>query len=362
MFSSFKSKVQQFWLAFSEEEATIREMIDNEVEGNTLISFTKSILKIAFTDIEFQLGINLENKYELTLSPQGDRIKLIQYHYWLKYAPKHLKKRWDFFSSKPALVNTKYEVDMFGVNLTNKDLLLYPEINYSSSKIELKVYCPKLQNLSDSQRYSMFFIFLDQYISELYSIEHISNIEFIREKLKGGEIEMTSLKEYIDSAITENGWINSDNPLDAYLGYKVKRTDKKDWILREDIAAGYSSCTSPISSYHFKDETFFTKYKEEGVIFGFIFYENLDIPQDEIVPTRATIEDEIIERTVQHGIANCIGGATGFHFSYIDLIIYDYEAFLKIVKSIMSTYTFEEAGFSYFLSGSKPIMLSEVTI
>lgn len=360
MFSSFKSKIQQFWQAFSEEEATIREMIDNKVEGTTLLSFMESILKIAFIDIHFQLGLNLENKYELTLSPQGDRIKLIQYHYWLNSAPKHLKKRWSFFASKPALIDTRYKVEMFGIILEDRDIILYPEANYKTSKIELSVYCPKLKNIPDYERYSIFFTFLDQHISELYTIEYISNIRFIYSKIDKEAVNINLLKEYIETEIKKNGWINSEDPLNRYIGYKIEQTEKPNWILREDITAGYSSCTAPISAYHFKDDAFFNKYKKEGLIFGFIFYENQEIALDKIVSFRAAIEDLIIEQTAESSIASCIGGATGFHFSYIDFIIYDYDAFIKIIKTIMHSYTFEEAGFSYFSSGSKPIMLNEV--
>lgn len=360
MFISLKHKVLQFWQAFAEEETTIREMIDNGVEGKTILSFTESILKIAFKDIHFQLGINIEGKYELILSPQGDRIKLIQYHYWLQYAPNALKENWAFYSSKPAFANTEYKINMFGIALDDKDLILYPRVDSKSSKIELQVYCPKLKDATESQKYSIIYTFLDQYISELYTIEYISHIHFTQEKLKQNALQINLLKEYIDVIIESKDWAHSENPLDGFIGYKMSQEEKQDWILREDITTGYSSCTSAISAYHFKDKEFFGKYKDEGMVFGFIFYENFDIADAEVAYVRASIEDKIIEQTTNNGIANCIGGATGSHFSYIDFVIYDYPAFMTIIKDVMSEYMFDEVGFSYFLPGAKPIILSEV--
>lgn len=363
MFISLKNKVLQFWRAFSEEEATIREMIDNNADGKTILSFSESILKIAFNEVEFQLGVNIDGKYELILSPQGDRIKLIQYHYWLRYAPEHLKNKWVFYSSKPAFANTEYKLNMFGVAIEDKDLILYPTVNNKSSKIELKVYCPKLNDITESQKYSIIYTFLDQYISELYTIEYVSKIQFTGDKLKHSGIKISLLKEYIDVLIEAKGWSHSENPLDGYIGYKLNQTEEKEgWGLREDITSGYSSCTAAISAYHFKDEEFYHKYKQDGMVFGFIFYENFDLADSEAAYMRANIEDQIIEQTGTNGIANCIGGAAGLHFSYIDFVIYDYKAFMKIIKEIMADNMLDEVGFSYFLPGAKPIILSEVVI
>ena len=80
--------------------------------------------------------------------------------------------------------------------------------------------------------------------------------------------------------------------------------------------------------------------------------------REDIINFRGEIEDKIVEETVSYGIANTIGGATGFHFSYIDFIIYDYAAFINIVKRILSTYNFEEFGYSDFSIESKPILLN----
>lgn len=358
--NSFKNRTQQFWNAFIEEESIIRQMIDNDAEGNALITFTKSILNIAFTEVQFQIGINADNKYELTLTPQGDRVKLIQYYYWSQYIPESLTHKWAFHTSMPALRDASYKVEILGIMLDENDLTLYPTINHFDSKIELDVYCPKLSEKPDSQRYSIFFVLLDQHISEQYSIEHISNIQFVDKKENVKGISITQLKKHIDSTIDKNGWANSRNPLDGYIAYNIQQSSEANWILREDIYAGYSSCTAPISAYHFKDANFVEKYLQDGIVFGFLFYENSEISNEHLVPLRATIEDLLVEQCKQQGIATCIGGATGAYFSYIDLIIYDFSTFLKIVKNIFSKYSFEEAGFSYFQSDSKPLMISEM--
>lgn len=65
-----------------------------------------------------------------------------------------------------------------------------------------------------------------------------------------------------------------------------------------------------------------------------------------------------MEQTVPYGIANSLGGATGFHFSYIDFIIYDYEAFINIAKEILTGYDFEEKGYSDFKRDIEPVVFN----
>ncbi len=115
--NSFKSRVSKFWESFSEEEGQIREMMDNKVEGETLLNFVDSILQIAFTKIYFEMGINNEGKYELILTPEGDRVRLMQLHYWLQYAPQHLWEKWNFYSTKPPHGKPGSTITMYDIRL-----------------------------------------------------------------------------------------------------------------------------------------------------------------------------------------------------------------------------------------------------
>ncbi len=134
--------------------------------------------------------------------------------------------------------------------------------------------------------------------------------------------------------------------------------EKEDWILREDIFSGYTSCTSLLDEYYKGKSQRFDEAVSNGVHFGFLFFENVNVPRENIVNFRGDIEDKIMEQTVPYGIANSLGGATGFHFSYIDFIIYDYEAFINIAKEILTGYDFEEKGYSDFKRDIEPVVFN----
>lgn len=353
MKESFKNRVSKFWEAFADEERLIREMMDNKVAGETLLNFVDSILQIAFNKVYFEMGINTEGKYELILTPEGDRCRLIQLHYWLQYAPKYLREKWNFYSTKPAHGKSGSSLCMFDLKIGEKDIIIYPEVESDKSKINIKIYSPKLMSLKENKRYSMFFIYMDQFIGELYSMEYIGDIDFIKRKQNKASIKITELKSLIDNSIENHDWAKFDNPCEIYSGYRMNPSKKKGWGLREDILSGYTSCSAILNEYYNGEKFRFEEAKEDGVYFGFLFFENTSISDENIINFRGEIEDKILNQTVPYGIAHSVGGATGSHFSYIDFIIYDYKKFIPIAEQALAKYPFDEMGYSNFVKNEK---------
>jgi len=350
----FKKRVFDFWDAFVKEEPEIRSMIDNRADANSLVSFVGNILNIAFTDPYFQLGKSDDNKYELILTPEGDRARLLQLHYCVSLAPKSLKSIWNFYSSKPAKSKPGNSLQMYGESIVSEDVSIYYEKDKDRSKINIKVFSPKLMELEESKRYNMFFIFLDQFIGELYTMEYVGYIDFVEEPQNLQETNVAEFKRVIDRIIEENNWNKADDPLDMFMGYHLEPNENEGWQLGEDIYIGMTSCPLIINKFLQRDDSIFNSFKKDGVIFGYLFYENINVPQEKMISQRSEIEDRIREITEPQMIAFSIGSATGFHFSYIDFIIYDYEAFIKIAKEILLAYDFEEVGYSDFIFGKEP--------
>jgi len=355
MSKPFKERVQKFWEAFSKEEAEVRMMMDNKVDGNILIKFVSNILNLAFEDPFFEMGINDEGKYELIMSPSGNRAILLELHYWLQRAPENLWEKWNFYSAKPGHPDSDFSMEMYDISISKEDVTIFYEVDEERPKINIEIYSPKLMELEENDRYNMFFIFLDQFIGELYTMEYIGYIDFVETQQLKNTVSLSHLKELIKNTIENKEWSRNDNPYESYTAYQREATEEENWSLREDIYIGYTASTAILNSFYRKEDDLFNDFEQNGVILGYLFYENINVPQKEIVSVRAEIEDKILAITEPHGIANSMGGATGFHFSYIDFIIFDYDAFLKIAKEVLSVYKFEEIGFAYYVSGSEPI-------
>lgn len=356
MSKSFRQRVAKFWEDFTEEEKEVRQMMDDKVEGETLLKFVDNILSIAFTTVYFEMGINKEGKYELILTPEGDRAKLLQLHYWLKMAPEHLWEKWNFYSSKPGAGQSDFGLSMFDVSVDKNDVAIRYTIDDEQQKLDIQVYAPKLMELEENKRYSMLFILFDQFIGEINTMQYVGYIDFVEEMPEGDVVQIDGFKDVIENTISEQQWMEVIDPTQVYTGYRLEPADKEDWKLREDIFIGTTSCVPVINSFMNGDDEFFERFEEDGLTYGYLFYENENVSQDQMVPFRSEIEDKIIDMASPQGIADSLGGATGFHFSYIDFIIYDMEAFLKIAKETLYGYNLEEAGFCSFKPECQPVL------
>lgn len=355
MKKNFRQRVIDFWKEFEKEEAGLRKMMDEKTDPQTLVKTMNSVLSFAFEDPYFQMGINEEGKYELILTPEGDRARLLQIHYCVERAPLSLKEKWNFYSSKPAHIRDTETLQMYDLTITLNDVTIYYEVDEERQKVNIQVYSPKLMTLEEDNRYNMFFIFLDQAVGELYTMEYIGYIDFVEEKQDIPTIPSIRFKGLIDNIIKEKEWNTLENPIELYSGYRLEPNEEEGWSLREDAYIGMTSCVPIVNKFLQHDNSLFESFETDGIIFGFLFYENVNVPQERMVPQRSEIEDKIIDLAEQQGIAQSIGGATGYHFSYMDFIIYDYDAFIKIAKEVMSGYKFEEVGFSKFIFGDDPV-------
>lgn len=354
---SFKSRVSTFWQVFGEEEAKIRQLMIDKADGNTLVKAMTEILDIAFVDIPFEMGINDENKHELILSPNGNRVLLIQILYLLKYRPEHLNEKWNFYSSKPAQGTEGMELNIYDIKITAGDFLVYTNLEEERKIINIDVFVPIMMELDENKKYNALFIMLDLFIGELYTMEYIGKIDIIENK-KSDEYEqipLTKLKSYIDYLVNEHDWEKTKHITENYIGYKADGIENSK-ELRKDAYVGYTSCFDIIRDLGEENIYPIKQLEDDGVYMAYIFYNNSTIDQENMVPQRAEIEDAILDLIEDEGIAQSTGGATGYDNSYIDFIIYDLDAFIPIAKKIMKSYKFESKGIGFFESNEKTIL------
>ena len=67
---------------------------DRDSVAEELIGTCSEILETAFGDVSFELGYNGE-KYELILTPEGDKAQLFQMVYFERHAPAAVLERWN---------------------------------------------------------------------------------------------------------------------------------------------------------------------------------------------------------------------------------------------------------------------------
>lgn len=358
MEKSFKERINNLWRRFVSEEAEIRTLIDNKDKSEIISEKVSSILKDAFVNPFFEIGKNGQNKYELTLTPEGDKCMLFALEYWRKNVPQELLKTWNFFSSRQICEISDLSLEMYGVSINKNDIQIYYEVNTQSQKVDIKIYCSKINELDQNKQYNIIFVLLDQHIGEIYTMEYIGSIDIIDQPLPKS-ISIDYLKEVIDNSIKEYNWFPPQDILEKCNSYEMNPSEAKDWQLREDIYVGYTSCFSLLNAFYDKTDKFFNNFAQDGIIFGFVFFKNVNIPKNNLVDFRSDIEEKILQVATSEKTAEVIGGATGFYFSYMDFIIYDLEEFIETIKKVLAEYSYlGETGYSHFVFGSEPYFIS----
>lgn len=94
---TFRERTEKAWAAFEREEARLRKIMREDIRherSKELISRCERVLSIALSDTAFELGCQ-KDRYELVLSPEGERMKLFPLVYFQQHAPASVRKNWD---------------------------------------------------------------------------------------------------------------------------------------------------------------------------------------------------------------------------------------------------------------------------
>ena len=345
---SFRQRTTDFWNIFVKNEATIRKMIDEKAEANDLIEELKTIIETAFFDVAFEVGHN-GTKHELILSPNGNETVLKQIRYLLNRRPDEVNELWNFYAAKPAMGHEGMVLSIYDKDISAEDFTVYTNLEEERKLIHIEVYAPKLDDLEDNMKFNTLFIMLDLFIGELYTMEYIGTVDFVEiPKRKDQEsVSLAKMHAYINYLIEEHDWDKSKDPAASYVVYKATPVEDSE-KLRDDVFIGGSSSYDIIRQLRDEDIFPLQDLREDGVYMGYIFYDNHEIEQSEMVNFRADIEDKIEAITSPQGIATATGGATGQNYSYIDFMIYDLDAFLEIAKEVMKDYSVLTKGFAFF--------------
>ena len=103
----FRERTEDWWETFAEMEAELRQMMDEDKDhtrGAELVAQMQETLNLVFDEISFEMGFNGE-KYELILTPEGDKVKLFELIYFQKHASKEVLEYWNILVGRQPLQN-----------------------------------------------------------------------------------------------------------------------------------------------------------------------------------------------------------------------------------------------------------------
>ena len=349
----FRERTENCWETFAEMEAELRQMMDEDKDhtrGAELVAQMEGALNQAFDEISFEMGFNGE-KYELILTPEGDKVKLFELVYFQKHAPKEVLEHWNILVGRQPLQNIGLRTED-GWDISGEDVQIWLE-EQGENSFAISAYCEKLLPMlrdEEGRAWWMLTTLTDQVLGEIPHMRYIDSFDVL-EKPKA---EPSFLLSQLPDKLKERGLELSTNPaayLESYLGYKMEPNQDPDADWRLDVMAGSTCCVPLINGYLNADNDFMDDLHADGTVAGFFCYPLDTLREEEGSQKIFDFRDKLEEVfTAGDGpeVLTLTGGATGLFCGYVDFIAWDIRTALQMAKKFFEDSDIPWASFHTF--------------
>ena len=321
----FRGRTEEGWSSFLAGEGELRALMDQEdreAVGEKLVDRCTELLAPAFADVAFELGHNGE-KYELILTPEGDRSRLFQLAYFRQHAPRELLKSWNIKVGRcPCLAGKDAEQQSEPEAVLRK--AGPPDEGERGSGLQHHLY-PAGPGPGGAGRHAVC-------------------------GPSGGP------------GGPGGAGVHSAEPFDPelagerYTAYEGKSSEEEDWPLRADVYVGVTCCIPLLNGYFQNDDYYMDRLHQDGVVPGFFYYPLDGVDKKDILNLRDQLE-QAIEARCGEGIVTFTGGATGTVFGYLDFIAWDLRTLLDAAVEVFAGAPVDWAAFHTLRSNAGSIGL-----
>ena len=359
----FRIRVQEAWLAFSEAEEELRALMDAGPDhGEELIERCSSVLHIAFDDVSFELGKGGE-KYELILTPEGERCKLFPLVYFARHAPASVREHWDIHVGRTSSLGFALRTDDYSIEMTDVAVWFAPD----GDGIALTVCCEKLLPLlreDESRAWWMLSTIVDQALGEIASIRLIHDFEVLDAPREEPPMLLTDLPKALEEAGLSLDSDAEDYLEHSHLAYKREPQDISDTSWRFDVCTGSTRLPAILSAYTENDAALVDMYHADGISAGFLAYPLTDaLRADSEAPLafRDALMTAIERDTKELDAVTFLGGATGTDCGYLDFLAWDLRAVLDAANDFLEQTDLPWAVFHSFRRDANSVSLFDRT-
>ncbi|MCB6803435.1 immunity protein Imm33 domain-containing protein [Enterocloster bolteae] len=333
----FRERTEDWWETFAEMEAELRQMMDEDKDhtrGAELVAQMEDTLNLVFDEISFEIGVGGE-KYELILTPEGDKVKLFELVYFQKHAPKEVLEHWNILVGRQPLQNIGLHTED-GWGISGDDVQIWLE-EQGENSFAISAYCEKLLPMlreEEGRAWWMLTTLTDQVLGEIPHMRYIDSFDVLEEP----KAEPSFLLSQLPDKLREQGLELSTDPeayLESYLGYKMEPKQDPDADWRLDTMVGSTCCVPLINGYLNADNDFMDDLHADGAVAGFFCYPLDTLREEEGTEKIFDFRDKLEELfTTGNGpeVLTLTGGATGLYCGYVDFIAWDIRTALNMAK------------------------------
>jgi hypothetical protein len=338
MFSLFKGnkdrtlkiRVREFWSWYASVAARFHRIIE---EGHCADLHPEVSTKIdeLFPGFAWEFGPGKKKgDHAFTLSGGGNLHYQLITQYWLRHAP--VLQGWDFYCALQPVANIERHSLTIGERKFEPiEFWLTPSLDIEEEKIDLSIWHPMFAVLPERDRWTITFLFLDQVLGEFGTGWWIGHIE-IEDKKLAASLPLRELPTLIEKTREEQKW-GKYPPGEAFTGYSFK--EQHDAFPRGDTIAGTTCNFKLISEFSDEKGEMADPLAGTGADYVYIAFDSAILPKGNQSTARGEIEADLGAQLLKEESGRVLGGACGIGQSYIDLILFDGAASVKVVRDIL---------------------------
>ncbi len=314
---TFNERVTAFWTWFAGVAprfyAAIEDKRCSELADETSAKVDELLPGFAWVFGPGENGVG----HSFTLSGEGVLHRQLLALQWLALAPKILG--WTFYAARqPGPIKGK-TIEMDGVRFDPKEIWVTPSIDDEKCQIDLAVWHPAWESLSEQQQATITFLFLDESLGEYSAGQWVGKITFGKEHL-AQSFPFEEMQAQVTRIVRENAWEKSP-PGEAYTLYKTKVEGSQ--FPRSDTITQVTALPAMVSQYMNSLGELSDPLAGTGADYLYVSIPRDYFPAGKETDFRGEIEEALDAalKTAQSG--RCVGGAFGTVNGYVDLLVFN---------------------------------------
>jgi hypothetical protein len=268
-------------------------------------------------------------EHSFTLSGEGIEFKQMLTLHWLKQAPRI--DGWKFYAERqPADNPGDFTLGLNG-ELVFKvmEFWVTPGIDEENECVDLTVWHPLAEQADPRHCQTALFLVLDEIFGEIGTGRWIGTMKFSRDKL-AESMPILELKEFVDTTRADRGW-KSQHPCDTWTCYGIPAEKRKEQ-LRFDTISGTTVCWKTLRDFLDDPDSFVDPFAELAAEWVYLSFPSSVLPKGKEVDTREMMAEAIVKPLTQKRSGTLLGGAIGHERVYIDLLLFDGERSLQLIR------------------------------
>jgi hypothetical protein len=346
---NLRQRTDAFWAWFLENEETLSDMVENRAKysAQKIVDFVKSGVELLADNVQYNMG----GDHEFTFAVDGKPHRFYLYPYVISRMPEKLEGKWKFFPCMQSIDGRNFGFEMHGKDFDMQAVMVASVFNDERAIFDLRYYHPNFVGMAPKDASHVCILMTELCVGEGMSGVYVGKQD-LAENLEEGMMPLTGLEKYITKTLNDAGKEMMNSPSQRYNGYRMQ--PQPETALRYDVISGSTRFMYLISDYY-ANETWLIdhieKYGAKAVFLTFAYAEGED--RNALLQKRYDIEDRLETEVLGtdgsgEEIGILLGGAMGEQCVYVDLLLYDEEAFWEKVKPVLAQFPYK-----FYLSSFK---------